>query len=235
MMALLEADGISTAGQRGYHLLWTLAQQTPCCASDRCGASSRRSSCSTSGSPGPIEISRSRRRSRWGDSRHATSQARGPATIADFAWWAGITKTEARAGVEQAGAALQRVATSEAEFWMPAEVAHVVRVIEADHAEKDVHLLPGFDEYFLGYTDRTRQLGEHVATYGATVSANGMFSPTLIIDGRVAGTWKRTLRRNQVDVAVRPFRTIGAAEKRGLIEAADEYGRFVQREAVLET
>ena len=62
-----------------------------------------------------------------------------------------------------------------------------------------------------------------------------MFSPTLIIEGRVAGTWKRKLRRKQVDVAVRLFRTISAAEKRGLIEAADEYGRFVQREAVVET
>jgi hypothetical protein len=234
MMGLLAADSISTAGQRGYHLLWTLAQDAVLCVGPVLGKQQTFVLLDEwiPRSDGDVALEPPAALARLAERYFA---ARGPATIADLAWWAGITKTEAHAGVQRAGTALQRVATPEAEFWMPADVAHAFVSATRIAPSRTTHLLPGFDEYFLGYADRTLPLGEQVASYGATVSANGMFSPTVIIDGRVAGTWKRTLRRNQVDISVRPFRTIGPAEKRRLIKTAEEYGRFVQREAVLAT
>jgi hypothetical protein len=232
MMDLLEAGGISTAGQRGYHLLWTLAQEAVLCVGP---VKDKQQTfvlldewIPRSASDAPLEpsVAVARLAERY-------FAARGPATLADLAWWAGITRTEARAGVEGAGAALQRVETPDAEYWMPTEVAQAFLSAKRIAPSKTTHLLPGFDEYFLGYTDRKLPLGDEAAAYGASVSANGMFSPTLIIGGRVAGTWKRTLRRNHVDIVVQAFRELGSAEKRALIKAADQYGRFVQREAVL--
>ena len=148
--------------------------------------------------------------------------ARGPATVADFAWWAGITKGDARDGLGRdhppardgdgprrrvlAGAGLSR------------------RTAKAS-SRPSVHLLPGFDEYMLGYTDRSIQLGERKRDYGSTVSANGMFSSTLVIDGRVEGTWRRTLRKDHVDINVTPFRKLKHAETDALAVAAERYGR----------
>jgi hypothetical protein len=58
-----------------------------------------------------------------------------------------------------------------------------------------------------------------------------MFSATVIIGGRVVGTWKRTLRRDRVDIAVRPLRKLTPAEKTAIAEVAEGYGRFLGLEA----
>jgi hypothetical protein len=220
MMQLLEVDGIDTAGQRGYHVLWALAQQAVLC----CGPMEGRQQTFVlldEWIPHAEEptldpaAALSRLAARY-------CEARGPATIADLAWWAGITKTEARAGLEGAGDRLRRVATTEGEYLVPA--GPVVAPPASPHT---VHLLPAFDEYFLGYTDRRLALGEHGAMHKAMISANGMFSPTVVIGGRVAGTWRRTVKRRLVEVTVRAFRTLGAAEQRELAESAERYARFL--------
>ena len=214
MMALLEADGIETAGQRGYHVLWTLAQNAVLCYGPPEGRQQTfvllDEWVPPSKADDPLEPAAALARLAV---RYFA--AHGPATIADFAWWAGITKGEARSGVDGATDVLRSVSTDAADFWMPVEVAQaltapVSSAAAARTAVGTVHLLPGFDEYFLGYTDRRLQLDEHRDTYGATISANGMFSATLLVGGRVAGTWKRTLRRDRVDIAVRLFRELTA-------------------------
>jgi hypothetical protein len=218
-MAALEADGIDTSGQRGYHVLWTLAQRAVLCCGPMAGKQQTFVLLDEWVPPtGEHPLERPAALARLA-ARYF--EAHGPATVADFAWWAGITKTDARAGVAEADA-LQRLVACDTEYWLPAEAS-----IETKRASASVRLLPGFDEYFLGYTDRALQLGEHRETYGATVAANGAFSSTLVIDGRVAGTWKRTARRDRVDIAVRAFRALAPAEERGLAEAAERYGRFL--------
>jgi hypothetical protein len=144
-----------------------------------------------------------------------------------LAWWAGITKSEAGAAIESARDRLQRLTLGDEDYWLSAGDSSQA----AATPDPRVHLLPGFDEYLLGYTDRSLQLGGNRGAYAATVSANGMFSATVIIEGRVAGTWKRTLKRERVDISVRPLRTLAPAEKIGLTGAAERYGRFVGLEA----
>ncbi len=236
-MALLETEGIATTGQRGYHVVWTLAQNAVLC----CGPMRDRQQTfvlldewipeGEESTPSSPAAALPRLAVRY-------FNAHGPATIADFAWWAGINKGEARAGTEGAGRGLERSVTDTAEYWMPAEIAPegAARVPAQDRTSRDapqVHLLPGFDEYFLGYTDRRIPLGGQREKYGRTISANGMFSSTLVIGGVVAGVWKRTRRGDRVDIQVQAFRRLTTAEKRGLVDAAQRYGRFIGRETVL--
>jgi hypothetical protein len=226
-MALLESGGIPTAGQRGYHVLWMLAQQGVLC----CGPMRGRQQTFVlldewvppGGEPsfGPGEAL-----ARLAGNYLA---GHGPATVADFAWWAGITKTEARAGMAAIAGDLECIRIDEAEYQLPRGVSAVPRRGPAS----PVHLLPGFDEYMLGYTDRSLQLGEHRQTYSSTVSANGMFSPTLVVDGRIAGTWKRAVKKDRVEIALSVFRALDDAGREGLAEAADRYGRFLGLPAVV--
>jgi len=56
---------------------------------------------------------------------------------------------------------------------------------------------------------------------------NGMFMPTLVSDGRVVGTWKRTLNKRAVRVTAQPFDTLSEVEEDAFAAATQRYGRFL--------
>ena len=54
-----------------------------------------------------------------------------------------------------------------------------------------------------------------------------MFSPTLVVDGQVTGTWKRTFKKGGVVIEATPFRPLTSAETAALSAAAGRYGAFL--------
>jgi hypothetical protein len=56
-------------------------------------------------------------------------------------------------------------------------------------SKTSVHFLPAFDEYIIAYCDRSAVIP---ANYNKAVSSNGVFRPTIVVNGQVAGTWKKT-------------------------------------------
>lgn len=225
MLAALEDGGVSTAGQRGYHLLVGLAQRGQLCLGPMAGKQQTFVLLDEWVPPAdepPLE-----RPAALARLAERYLRAHGPASVADLAWWAGLTKADARAAIELAGAHLQRLTTSTAEYWLGAAEAPARVRTRASATSARVHLLPGFDEYFLGYTDRSLQLGKHHETYATTISANGVFWSTFVIGGEVAGTWRRKLRSRCVDVTTRPFRPLTTAEQAGLADAVERYARFL--------
>ncbi|MDR3404197.1 MAG: crosslink repair DNA glycosylase YcaQ family protein [Chthoniobacter sp.] len=56
-----------------------------------------------------------------------------------------------------------------------------------------------------------------------------MFIPTVVLDGQVAGTWKRTLKKTSVAIETTPFTSFTKATRRAMITAAKRYGQFVGR------
>jgi hypothetical protein len=236
-MALLEADGIGTQGQRGYHILWRLAQEGLLVLGPVRDKQQTFALLDEWVAPGtaeqdalPREVGLCRLAERY-------FAAHGPATIADFARWAGITKSDARTGLSGvAEGHLARLEVDGSEYWLSADSLAASQEqasrVGSDAqstavADPDVDLLPGFDEYLLGYADRGPQLAEHFEMYGSTVSSNGMFSATMVIDGRVQGVWRRVFRRDHVEVTVRGFRRLKASERRSLCQATERYGEFV--------
>jgi hypothetical protein len=144
----------------------------------------------------------------------------GPATLQDFAGWAGITLTHARTGLEAAKAALRMEKGNGQAYWMSPDAP-------GKHAGKfsSVHLLPGFDEYLLGYKDRSAVLAaEHAAKI--VPGNNGVFFPMIVVGGQVMGTWKRTLGKNALDIVLNPFTSLGDAEEQ-ITEAAKTYSDFL--------
>lgn len=214
MMKLLEEEDISTENQRGYHILWYASQSGLICLGpmqdkqqtfvllDEWAPDSRELSREES----LVELTR----------RYFASH--GPATVHDFARWTGLTVTEARSGVEAAGLASEKINSDEC--WMTTDAPGRIA-----HDRSSVHLLPGFDEYLIGYKDRSAVLAtEHASKI--VPGKNGVFLPTIVIGGRVAGTWKRKLKKNSIDVTLSPFTQLGDLEER-TIEAAKSYSDFV--------
>lgn len=105
-----------------------------------------------------------------------------------------------------------------------------------------VHLLPGFDEFHIGYADRRLILAsEHQAFVGP--GKNGLFRSPVVVDGVVAGIWSASERKGNIDVAVSLFpdrvgpilpgvkMLSGTEMRRGVETATTLYGRFLGVEA----
>ncbi len=108
----------------------------------------------------------------------------GPAGIADFAWWAGLTLGQAREAAERAGAGTDGGRLDEIDEGLFAARRRPRRASGA----ASVHALGAFDEYYISYADRTTVCApEHLAAVGP--GKNGMVRPTLVEQGRVIGTW----------------------------------------------
>jgi len=216
MYDVLERAGIPADGQRGYHLLCRAAQDGLICFGAHEGKqptfvlleewapNAARKPCGES----LAELAR----------RYFTGH--GPATLQDFCWWSGLTAADARKAVDLAGTHLTRETVGGVAHWVgdPAP--------EAADAGLQLYLLPGFDEYLLGYRDRAAVLDpEHAPRI--VPGGNGVFLPTLVTDGRVAGTWKRTARKAGVTVTAAPFAPLDGAWMPAFDAAAQRYGRFL--------
>ncbi|CAH0238896.1 hypothetical protein SRABI76_02949 [Microbacterium oxydans] len=178
VFALLEGIGIDPTGQRGIHLLFTLTIDGLICQ-------------------GPVVA-------RGGVAReqrfvlvdeHIRERARpddplaelfvryidghGPAGVADFSWWSGLTLGQSREAVARAAG---RVVEVESGLFVsasrPRRSATVAPVLA----------LGAFDEYYISYADRTAVCAaEHLAAVGP--GKNGMVRATLVERGRVIGCW----------------------------------------------
>ena len=220
MMQVLEGGGIRTEGQRGYHVLGYLAQTGVLCLGPM-EDKQQTFVLLDEWVPHARQVSREEALAVFAE-RYFRSH--GPATIQDFARWAGITLTDARAGLEAARAGLISEKIAGQMYWMAAG--------QHEHSVSSVYLLPGFDEYLLGYKDRSAVLAEEHAPK-IVPGGNGIFLPMLVAAGQVVGTWKRTLGKKALNVVFVPFTSLGDAEARAAIEAAKTYSDFLGLSLVL--
>ena len=92
--------------------------------------------------------------------------SRGPATLPDFAWWSGLTLTDARLGLELAKPVLQQERIAGNEYWFDRKMK--------GHSSKPglIYFLPAYDEFIISYKDRSASLiDEHrKKCYPATAS-----------------------------------------------------------------
>jgi hypothetical protein len=118
--------------------------------------------------------------------------AHGPATLDDLAWWSGLGKREVAEGLSLAGDRVARIDSDSRSYWVAPELINA-----AAPTQPSVALLPAFDEYLLGYRDRTAMLDPAHAPL-LCPGGNGIFKPVIIVDGVCAGTW-RTLPRSALN------------------------------------
>lgn len=219
LLELWQRGGIPTDGQRAAHLIWNLAhdgllvfgpvdgKQQTFALLDEWVSDPRR----LEGDEALAEYA----------TRYFTSH--GPATVKDFAWWASLTLGDARKGVAAATGIVER------EF---DDTSYLL----AEHLEPaplGVHALPGFDEYLLGYSDRSPVLP---AAFSQQIvpGNNGMFLPTIIDAGQVVGTWKRVGSGKKQRIAPVPFTALRATAERGFAKAVARYAEFLGTELAVE-
>ncbi|WP_447652833.1 winged helix DNA-binding domain-containing protein [Microbacterium sufflavum] len=188
VFAVWEAAGIDPAGQRGIHLLFALTIDGLVCQ-------------------GPIVprsgITRDQRFVLVEEHIRAHERpddplaelfvryidGHGPAGVADFAWWSGLTLGQSREAAARAAGRVTEVAEG-----LFTAVAHPRRA----PAAPSVQALPAFDEYYISYADRTPVCDPaYLGRVGP--GKNGMVRATIVEDGRVIGCWTHAAAAHTAD------------------------------------
>ena len=131
-----------------------------------------------------------------------------------------MTLTDARAGHEAVKSRLISERRGAKEYWSATNAP--------DREQYDTsgpYLLPGFDEYLLGYKDRGDVLAaEHAGK--VVPGGNGIFFPIIVVNGQVVGTWKRTFKKGSVAVALSPFTRLDVS-KPSFASAAQRFSDYL--------
>ncbi len=222
MYKVLEAAHIPTAGQRGLQILWWLAQEQVICFGPRQGKQPTfvlldewLPATKTLGHEEALaELAR----------RYFTSH--GPATLQDLAWWSGLAMADAKSGLEMVKSELKDEVMDGKTYWF-AESRMTRKT-----STTNTHLLPNYDEYIVGYTDRSTIFD---ASHTKRLDARGdiLANHSIVIDGRIVGIWRRTLTKNAVVIESDLFTPLTRAQKQSFSEAAKRYGAFLGLPVVL--
>jgi len=148
--------------------------------------------------------------------RYFTSH--GPATIDDFLWWSGLTRTEIKAGIELIRHDFICETIGGKKYWMP----NNSKTPPAGANLK--HLLPAFDEFVVSYRDRKEIIDEMY--YRKVLTLNGIFSPTIHYNGRVVGSWKRLNKKSGIVSELTFFPTTPKKIQGMFNQAQKEYNKF---------
>ena len=145
----------------------------------------------------------------------------GPATVADFRTWSGVSMPMARRATS-----LIRDELEETDEPLPA-LLHRRRTIEqADAAPPtaSVRLLPRWDTYVLGY--RSRELMLHPA-HAPRVCIGGVIKPTICVDGTITGAWELRRTKAAWRLDIMPFKKLSAAVRAGVLAESDDIAQFL--------
>ena len=104
--------------------------------------------------------------------------SRGPATIHDFAWWSGVSVTEAKKGIEMVKRKFKREIIDGKEYFFRIPSTFKNEIIPA------ALLLPNYDEYVISYKDRTESIDKkHLPVI--LKERNAVFTNSILIKGQI--------------------------------------------------
>ncbi|HEU4668239.1 MAG TPA: winged helix DNA-binding domain-containing protein [Arthrobacter sp.] len=218
-----DAAGQPTQGQRGIHILGTLCRhawlvQGPLAKNQQLLVAFE----------DWIPVSRSlQRQEALAEFALRYFRSHGPATLRDFAWWTQIPLTGIRSAFEGVKDQLVELRYEGTSYWLSPEAASLLD--GGVPGQRSVLLLPGFDEFVLGYQDRSLVLAAEHANK-IVPGGNGVFKKTLVAGGEVIGTWSRDGTGPRAAVVPELFdaaKPLGPAAKAAFVKAAQRYLEFL--------
>ena len=153
--------------------------------------------------------------------RYFTS--RGPATEKDFSTWSGLSLTDARRAINLLSSEFEQ------EKFNEQTVIFLPRKLHPERQIQDSFLMPDYDEYGMGYRDRT-VLRVKEDDFKHFTGENPAFNRMIIINGKITGTWKRTIKNKNLRIETVPFRPLSKASQKVLKKSIQKYCVFIGME-----
>ncbi len=219
LLKTFERHGIATTGQRGPHVLWYLAQTGTLCFGPHAGKEPTFVLLDEQLARAKVRARHLEQDEALGEIARRYFRGHGPASMQDLTVWAKLSLGEARIGLAVARSELTALDVEGVTYWMAKDAA------PPTSGDDRVHLLPAFDEYALGYRDRSAVLqAEHKTRI--VPGGNGMFLPMVVVGGQIVGTWRRTVKRREIIVEATAFTRWTSKVVAGIAGAATTYGQF---------
>jgi Winged helix DNA-binding domain len=210
----LEQAGIPTGASRGLHIVWWLAHDGLICFGPHAGKQPTLVLLEE-WIPGARRLERDEALAELAR-RYFSSH--GPATVHDLAWWSGLPLADVRRGLALAGGELESRDVGSGRYWGPSPRPR-------HSAPSRAYLLPAFDEYTVAYRDRSALVSHAGLRRARSVD---ILLPAIVVNGRVVGTWTRTLNGESVRFALNPFGRLGPTTRRAVASAARRHAAFLQ-------
>ena len=142
-----------------------------------------------------------------------------PAVLQDFVWWSGLPITDARQAIYLIDSELTAEEWNGQTWYIHEDCRTRGKVTGS------LHLLPSYDEYLLGYKDRTDVLPkEH---YLKAFTNNGLFFPIILHKGQVVGNWNKSAKKKGLDLEYSCFRQEADMDEAMLHQAKQKFAQFL--------
>jgi hypothetical protein len=148
--------------------------------------------------------------------RYFTSH--GPATKKDFSWWSGLTAMQVNKGIALYKKYLSVESVEGNEYWFKPSDKPI---------SETVYLLPNYDEYIVSYKDRTAFYDANEVKKSGS-RENVPFNNVILIQGRIAGVWKRTVKKDSVVIEPKFFYKPTENDYQALAASANQYAKFLK-------
>jgi hypothetical protein len=149
----------------------------------------------------------------------------GPATAKDFSVWATLTLAEARAAIEAAWPELLAEDVGGLRFWASATRPGSGGERPAPPPSPTVHLIQGYDEIVMGYTETKPLLARPGSPWQPATPP--VFRLVVLLDGGVAGFWRPRPKKDRVSIEVAPMEPFAGPAAAALEAEASRYGAFL--------
>jgi hypothetical protein len=145
---------------------------------------------------------------------------RGPATVKDFGWWAGLKAAEARMGLDTVSSRLESCEYDGRILWFVDNESPAT-------TQPQVDLIQCFDELILSYSESRDVLHTVQVSFRTPLNLDG-YRHVLVLDGRLVGHWRVTGAGRRTSVEARPARELDPSEQTLVSEAVERYRQFAQ-------
>ena len=158
-------------------------------------------------------------------------RAYSPATLQDFALWAGMYVRDAK---EIWALETGNMVSVDVEGWKASILEQDLPELEKAEVEQPVvRFLPFFDSFILGHKNHQNIVDEK--NRKKIYRNQGWVSPILLVDGRAQGVWSHTHKRDGLEVHVTPFAKLSSQVSSQLKEEVSDLDRFLECERVTTT
>jgi hypothetical protein len=145
----------------------------------------------------------------------------GPAQMKDFAWWSGMTIKDAQEGISMIKSQLTEETVAGKTYWFVQDKKPL-----PNQALLTCHLLSIYDEYTIAYKDRNAlDGGRYIEKF---IGMGSALTSVLIMNGQLIGTWKRALKKDSVEISIKPLRKLTNPEVEAIEKEVSEYSTFLQ-------
>lgn len=151
----------------------------------------------------------------------------GPATVDDLRWWSSLTVAVIRGALAALGSEVSSAEVDGSTFWW---------VEEADEQAPDggARLLQTYDEFIVGYR-QSRFVGDVRASQAlAAWKDRSVPNGLLLIEGKIAGHWRRKLEPARVRIDIVLYARLRAEAGLALEDEVAALGRHLRRPAEVE-